>query len=163
VSAKAGCRRKVHVTDTGLGAAAIGTDATHLASGALAGGFLETFVLNELAKQATLVDEQLTFAHFRDRSGTEVDIVVERADGTVHAFEVKSATTVNQADTKGLRFLRDRLGDRFRTGVLFHTGPLTAHVDDRIWAAPVSALWGGDAVQPVSQPSVDDDLPGDPE
>lgn len=145
ISAKPTRRPKIHVTDTGLAAAAIATDATRLASGALAGGFLESFVLSELAKQAALVDEPLTLAHFRDRSGIEVDIIVERPNGAVHAFEVKSATTVNQADTRGLRFLRDRLGDRFVSGVLLHTGPLTAHVDDRIWAAPVSALWGGNS------------------
>jgi predicted AAA+ superfamily ATPase len=143
ISAKVGRRSKLHVTDTGLAAAAVGMDGQRLASSQLAGLFLESFVLTELVKQAELVDEPLTLAHFRNRDGVEVDIVIERADGTVCAVEVKSATRFNQADTRGLRFLRDRLGDRFQAGILFHTGPLTARVDDRIWATPVSALWGG--------------------
>ena len=63
----------------------------------------------------------------------------------------RSATTVNQADARGLRFLRDRLGDRFAAGVVFHTGPLTGQLDDRIWATPISALWGG------APPSIDED------
>jgi predicted AAA+ superfamily ATPase len=141
ISAKAGRRPKIHVTDTGLGAAAIGHDAQRLARGDLAGLFLESYVVAEIAKQAILVDEPLELAHFRDRSGTEVDLVIERPDGTVIAIEVKSATTINQADAKGLRFLRDRLGDRFHTGLLLHTGPLTAHLSDRLWAAPISTLW----------------------
>ena len=54
---------------------------------------------------------------------------------------MRAATTVNTADGRGLKFLRDKLGDRFRLGIVFHTGPLTARLDDRIWALPVSALW----------------------
>ncbi len=145
ISAKAGRRPKIHVTDTGLAAAAIGTDGHRLASGQLSGLFLESYVVTELMKQAILIDEPLTFAHFRDRAGVEVDIIIERPDGRVIAIEVKSATTTNQADARGLRFLGDRLGDRLQAGLLLHTGPLTARLYERIWATPVSALWGGSA------------------
>jgi uncharacterized protein len=141
ISAKAGRRPKIHVADTGLGAASIGMDTQRLAASDLAGLFLESFVVSEITKQASLVDEPLALAHFRDRSGVEVDLIIERSDGSVIAVEVKSATTVNQADARGLRFLRDRLGDRLHTGLLLHTGPLIARLDDRVWAAPVSALW----------------------
>jgi uncharacterized protein len=66
---------------------------------------------------------------------------VERTDGSLIAIEVKSAATVGRSDGRGLRFLRDRLGDRLMVGVVFHTGPLTVRLDDRIWATPASALW----------------------
>ncbi len=143
VSTKAGHRPKLHVTDTGLAAGALSMSAQRLATSTMRGGFLESFVLNEMLRQATTIDEAITFAHFRDRSGIEVDIIVERPDGTVVAIEVKSARSVNQRDTNGLAFLRERLGDRFTCGILFHTGPLTARFGDRIWAVPVAALWGG--------------------
>ena len=143
VSTKAGHRPKLHVTDTGLAAGALSMSAQRLATSTMGGGFLESFVLNELLRQATTIDEAITFAHFRDRSGIEVDIIVERPDGAVVAIEVKSARSVNQGDTNGLAFLRERLGDRFACGILFHTGPLTARFGDRIWAVPVAALWGG--------------------
>ena len=58
-------------------------------------------VFNELAKQAAVVDEPLTLAHFRHRSGVEVDIVIEQADGTIIAFEVKSATSVVLETSQG--------------------------------------------------------------
>ena len=148
ISAKAGRRPKIHVTDTGLAAAAIAADGHRLASGQLAGLFLESYVVTELMKQAILIDEPLTFAHFRDRSGVEVDIIIERPDGRVIAIEVKSATATNQADARGLRFLSDRLCDRLQAGLLLHTGPLTARLSEQIWASPVSAIWGGAA--PVS-------------
>ena len=143
MSAKVARRPKLHVTDTGLGAVAIGLDGARLAASPAGGGVLETFVFNELAKQAAAIDEPLVFAHFRDRSGIEVDIIIERADGTVVAIEVKSATSVSGRDASGLRFLRERLGERFRAGILLHTGARSARLDGDLWALPVAALWGG--------------------
>lgn len=143
VSARVGRKPKLHVTDTGLAAAVLGLDAARLGRTAMGGLFLESFVVTELMKQAAMIDQPLALSHFRDRTGAEVDLVVERSDGSVIAVEVKSAATVNRSDGKGLRFLRDKLGDRLIAGVVFHTGPLTVQLDDRIWATPVSALWGG--------------------
>lgn len=141
VSAKVARRPKLFVMDTGLGAAAVQLDAGRLASAPVGGGFLESFVVNELAKQAAVIDEPLTLAHFRDRSGVEVDVLVERADGTVIGFEVKSATSAGARDAAGLRFLRDRLGHRFIAGVVLHTGPIRASLGDRLWAVPIGGLW----------------------
>jgi uncharacterized protein len=143
VSAKAGHRAKLHVTDTGLAAGVLSLSASRLATSTRGGAFIESFVLNELMRQATTIDEAITFAHFRDRSGIEVDIIVERPDGRVLAAEVKSARSVSRSDASGLAFLRDRLVDRFECGILFHTGPLTARLSDRIWAVPIAALWNG--------------------
>ncbi|MFV2074214.1 MAG: ATP-binding protein [Thermoanaerobaculales bacterium] len=143
VSARVGRKPKLHVTDTGLAAAVLGLDAARLGRTTMGGLFLESFVVTELMKQAAMIDQPLALSHFRDRTGAEVDLVVERSDGSVIAVEVKSAATVNRSDGKGLRFLRDKLGDRLIAGVVFHTGPLTVQLDDRIWATPVSALWGG--------------------
>lgn len=145
LSAKTGKRSKLHVTDTGLAAAAIGRSGPRLSKSPLGGSFVESFVVNELAKQAAVVDEPIRFSHFRDRSGVEVDLIIERVDGSVIAVEIKSATTVNRSDARGLRFLRDRLGDRFVLGVVFHTGSLTGRLDGNIWTTPISALWGGSA------------------
>ena len=143
VSAKAGHRAKVHVADTGLAAGVLSLSTQRLATAAVGGAFLESFVVAELIRQATSIDEALTFAHFRDRSGVEVDIIIERPDGGVVAIEVKSARTVNHHDARGLTFLRDRLGERFQCGILFRTGPLTARLGDRVWAVPVASLWDG--------------------
>lgn len=143
VSAKAGHRPKVHVTDTGLAGGVLSLSAQRLASSTMGGAFVESFVVNELMRQATTIDEALTFAHFRDRSGIEVDLIVERPDGGMIAVEVKSARSVHSGDANGLTFLRDRLSDRFECGIVFHTGPLTARLGDRIWAVPIPALWGG--------------------
>jgi uncharacterized protein len=143
VSAREGRRPKIHVVDTGLAAVAISADAAKLARLPLGGQLVESFVVTELRKQAAMLDEPLQFAHFRDRSGSEVDLVIERLDGSVLAIEVKAATSSGLADAKGLLHLRNTLGDRFLAGVVLHTGPLAARLDDRIWASPIAALWGG--------------------
>ena len=80
ISAKTGHRAKVNVTDTGLAAGVLSLSAQRLATAAIGGAFLESFVVAELMRQATTIGEALTFAHFRDRSGVEVDIIIERPD-----------------------------------------------------------------------------------
>jgi uncharacterized protein len=57
-------------------------------------------------------------------------------------IEVKAASAPDAESFKHLLWLRDRLGDQFAGGVLFHTGPRIFHPADRIVALPICALWG---------------------
>ncbi len=148
ISARAGRRSKLHPVDTGLAAASLLADARKLGRLPFGGGLVESFVVSELRKQAAVIDEPLMFAHYRDSGGAEVDLVVERPNGMVIAIEVKSSANPEKADGKGLRYLRDTLGDRFVCGVVFHTGTLTRALDDRIWSTPIPALWGGGGIVP---------------
>ena len=148
LSARAGGRSKLHPVDTGLASASLSADARKLSRLPFGGPLVESFVVSELRKQAAVIDEPLVFAHFRDHTGIEVDLVIERPDGMVIAVEVKSSAVPERNDAKGLRFLRNALGERFLCGVVFHTGPLTIKVDQRIWATPIAALWGGGGVVP---------------
>lgn len=129
MAARIGRKPKLHVTDTGLAASAMGLDAMRLGRMPPGGAFLESFVLTVLMKQAAMIDEPRTLSHFRDRTGTEVDLILERSDGSVIAIEVKSVATVKRSDGKCLSFLRDRLGDRMMAGVVYHTGPFTVQPD----------------------------------
>ena len=54
----------------------------------------------------------------------------------------QAAATVRPADYRALTKLRDARGERFKAGVVFYTGAETRALTDRIWALPVSALWG---------------------
>ncbi|HXF45608.1 MAG TPA: DUF4143 domain-containing protein [Burkholderiaceae bacterium] len=70
---------RLHLGDTGLACALLGADAKTLwADRALLGQLLETFVFQELRRQASWHADALAFHHFRDRDGYEVDIVIER-------------------------------------------------------------------------------------
>lgn len=71
----------------------------------------------------------------------EVDYIIEFNDGRVLAFEVKANERVAGADLKGLRTLRDALGDRFIAGVALSTGLRSFTYEDRIHIMPIDRLW----------------------
>ena len=70
---------KLHLGDTGLASSLLGLDAGALAKNRpLLGQLLETFVLQELRRQASWHDDAISFHHFRDKDRYEVEIVWER-------------------------------------------------------------------------------------
>lgn len=142
LSSKVVHRPKIHLLDAGLAAALCGLTVDRLLGDPdRFGGLLETFVVMELRKQLSWSEAQPSLWHFRDRGGAEVDVVIEYPDGRIAAIEVKSGATPSHADARGLRLLRDRLGDRFHHGYLATTAPEAHPLEDRISAIPVTALW----------------------
>lgn len=105
------------------------------------GQLLESFVAMELRKQLTWSDQPVTLSHFRDRDGAEVDLVLEHANGDVVGVEVKAARSVSSRDTRGLRFLAERLGARFKAGIVLSLMPEVTPLGDQITALPLEALW----------------------
>lgn len=133
---------KVHLGDTGLACALLGVDTDSLwADRQLLGQMLETFVFQELRREASARDEPLRFFHFRDKDGAEVDVVIERGARTVVGVEVKAAATVTASDFRGLRKLKDASGKRFAAGVVLYDGETSASFGDRLFAVPIRALW----------------------
>jgi uncharacterized protein len=134
---------KIHLTDTGLAASLLGLNAERLMDPdtTISGSLFETFVVNEFLKQSGWADASVRYSHYRDADQREVDLVIEAPDGTVAAIEVKAAIDVDPSDFKHLRYLRDRLGDRFSCGVVIHCGREPAKWGDRLLSLPVAALW----------------------
>jgi uncharacterized protein len=133
---------KLHMGDTGVACALVGIDAAGLEDDRkLFGSMLETFVLQELRKQASWRPVPIEFHHFRDRDGFEVDIVLEQGQTAVAGVEVKAAATVRDADLRGLRKLRDAAGKRFRAGVVLYDGAATIAFGDGLFAVPIRFLW----------------------
>ena len=144
--ARAAAYPKIHVLDSGLAARLMGVTPQRLSRldpAALAefGHLLETFVVGELHKQASWSGEVSAIGHWRTHDGQEVDLVIEHPNGTVTAFEVKAGTRVTGRDARGLRTLRNALGDAFNAGFVLHTGQSAFHLEDRIIAAPIDTLW----------------------
>jgi predicted AAA+ superfamily ATPase len=102
---------------------------------------LESFVGIELAKAADLDVGDVRLMHYRTSKGTEVDFVLEAADGQVAAVKVKAAGSLGAADFRRFDRLRDHLGPRFVRGVVFYTGDRVLSFGDRLEAWPVSLLW----------------------
>lgn len=128
---------KVMFVDTGL--------ASHLSRGAVSdarvGGLMENFVLGELARQLTWSDSSAQLYHYRDRDQREVDAILEDNSGAVVGIEVKASESIRSEDFRALRFLRDRLGDRFVAGFVLYCGPDSYSFGDRLTCLPISALW----------------------
>ena len=133
---------KLHIGDTGLGCALIGVNPVSLARDRpLFGQFLETFVFQELKRQAVCQELPLEFYHYRDKDQAEVDIVIEQGAIAVAGVEVKAAATVTPSDFRGLRKLKRATGKRFAAGVVLYDGEITAGFGDGMFAVPIRSLW----------------------
>ncbi len=136
---------KLHMGDTGVAVSLLGVTAEDLLQDrALLGQLAETFVLQELRRLATAHAEPITFHHFCDRDGVEVDLVLERGSRAIAGIEVKASATVTDADFRGLRKLRDATRNSFRAGVVIYDGEMSAPFGDGLFAVPISALWQDD-------------------
>jgi uncharacterized protein len=136
-------RPVVHLTDTALAAHLLNASAEQLTdpSSPWFGPLLESFVVGELAKQASWSEHPVDLHHYRDRDQREVDVIIERGQDIV-GIEVKATATPSSRHAAHLAFLRDRLGPRFKLGVVLHTGAHVLPLGERLVAAPVSSLWG---------------------
>lgn len=133
---------KLHFLDSGLLATARGLTFARVSSDrGMFGSLLESFVFSEVLKLMAASEQHLTPHHFRDRDAREVDIVLERDDGTIAGIEVKASATVRAADFAGLRALAEACGERFAFGVILYDGEDRVSFGDRLAAVPLSCLW----------------------
>ncbi|MDR3202209.1 MAG: DUF4143 domain-containing protein [Bifidobacteriaceae bacterium] len=135
---------KRFIADTALAAAILGADrADVFQSGNLMGRLIETFAFQQLrAELQGRLARSPRLAHVRDtHQRHEVDLVVEYPDGAIAGIEVKAASAVGPDSARHLEWLRDGLGDKFAAGVVLHTGPARFEFSDRVFAAPIAAIW----------------------
>lgn len=137
---------KLHVVDSGLASRLLRISAAKLSRLNVTalqqfGHLLETFAVGEVRKQLSWLDGFGSIGHWRTHDGIEVDLVIERDDGSTAAIEVKAASRVDRKDLAGLRVIRDALGDSFVAGVVLHTGERSYMAEDRIYVLPVDRLW----------------------
>jgi uncharacterized protein len=131
---------KLHIGDTGLACALLNLkDTTLWEDRSLLGRLLETFVYQELRRQASWQEEHIRFSHFRDKDQVEVDFVLESA-GMVTGVEVKASSTIRTEDFKGLRKLKDAVKTHFAAGVVLYDGDAVAGFGDSLYAVPVSKV-----------------------
>lgn len=137
---------KIHIIDSGVAARVLGLTSKRLAllqPAALTefGHLLETFVVGEVMKQTSWLDEKIITGHWRTHDGDEVDLVLEGDDGRIVGFEVKAGTRITGGDLSGMRKLRNHLGDNFIGGVALYTGERAYTYEDRLHVMPIDRLW----------------------
>ncbi len=143
LSAKVVRRPKLFISDVALAAHLQGTTTNFLTRSAATtlGPLLETLVATELIRQLSWSDTPATLGHFRDRSGIEVDLILEHPDGRIAGIEIKATSTPRADDLKGLRFLAERLGDRFAYGCVLTLANEATPFGKNLATLPISALW----------------------
>jgi len=107
--------------------------------GTLLGALFESLVTLSVRVYAAHSESQVR--HLRTARGRqEVDLIVERADGSVVAIEVKLARSVCSDDAKHLTWLKRKLGDRVLDQVIITTGPKAYRREDGIAVVPLALL-----------------------
>jgi predicted AAA+ superfamily ATPase len=143
---------KHHLADPGLAARLLGVDASALVSGvrpaaasrlavsgSVLGRLFESLVTLGVRVCAQAA-ESSTF-HLRTKNGDhEVDLIVQRDDGRVLAFEVKIGASVNDGDVIHLNWLQRMLGDQLLDAAVVTTGPTAYRRTDGIAVIPASLL-----------------------
>jgi predicted AAA+ superfamily ATPase len=133
---------KLHFVDSGVLAAARGLTFDRVKTDRSAfGTLLESFVFSEILKLVTGSDLRLTPYHFRDQQMREVDVVLERDDGTIVGIEVKASATVKASDFGGLKTLAEACGKKFAYGIVLYDNTDVVPFGERLAAAPLSCLW----------------------
>ncbi len=141
---------KHHLADPALAARALGLDENALLNGkqpgrripreaTLLGHLFESLVTLSIRVFAQACEARVR--HLRTHGGRqEVDLIVERADQRVVAFEVKLGGVVANADVKHLLWLREQLGDDLLDAAVIHTGSQAYRRTDGIAVIPAALL-----------------------
>ena len=134
--------RKLYWSDCGLAAWLAGIRSRQDLSGRLDQGFwLEQAVFQSLQTWYALDLTSRRLYFWRDRSGREVDFVLEK-NGVLVALEIKAASQVTLADVAGIKAFQQGLGagQRFRRGAVLHGGSARPLGENR-YALPWGWLW----------------------
>lgn len=137
---------KVHLVDAGVMAWLLGLTPEKIARNDPSvlteyGHLVETFAVGEILKQVSWWDAPVIAGHFRTAAAGKVDLVLERDDGAVLAFEIKAGSRIDRSDLLGIRALRARLGNRLDSAIVFYTGQHAYTHEDGTAVLPLDALW----------------------
>lgn len=141
---------KHHLVDPALAARLLGVDATALLQGREAGppiprdGTLLGALFDSLVTQSLRVYAQqaeATVKHLRTARGAhEIDVIVERADGRVVAFEIKLVQTPDDDDVRHLLWLQKEIGDDLLDTVVINSGRDAYRRPDGVAVVPAALL-----------------------
>ncbi|MFH1981871.1 MAG: ATP-binding protein [Pseudomonadota bacterium] len=109
--------------------------------GASSGQLYESMVVSEVIKWVRTAQDDLDVYYYRTRSGLEVDLLLENAQGVI-GIEIKSRETISGPDTSALKAVALALGDRWRGGLVIYSGRRIERIaDPNIWAIPSRRLF----------------------
>ena len=131
---------KVYFTDVGTLCHLSGLrDSAHAAAGPMGGAIMETAVLSEIVRTLTHRGAEPQVYFWRTQAGTEVDFVVDVAEGLI-PIEVKLSATPRPAMAKAIKTFQGDLGSAAKPGYVVHSGDLRLPLGSGVTALPFSEL-----------------------
>lgn len=135
---------KHQVFDPGIAAALLNATPQKLVSQAPGSWELFGQLFESLAtltvRTAGQAEEAQTF-HLRTQQGRqEIDLILERYDGAVLAFEVKVKPTPNDRDVRHLHWLGEKLGERLVDKIVITAGLFAYRRPDGVAVVPLALL-----------------------
>ncbi len=113
---------KGYLADTGLACFLMRLSSPRAVQGHPAfGALFETLVVTECWKQLQQLPLVPTLYHYRQHSGSEVDLVIER-DGMLFPIEIKASSRARPADGRSIENFRDKVGDAVQPGLVIYAG-----------------------------------------
>lgn len=133
---------KFYFTDTGLMSSILNWHIDNVALDAdKYGKLIETLVFNELKAQVDMEPDYALY-HFRDRSGHEIDFLLEDGQGNIVGIEVKGGSQVNREDFRHLDWFKTKLATNKRfIGLVLYAGKDTVSFGPDFQAVPLASLW----------------------
>ncbi len=113
-------RPKLYFYDTGLVCSLLGITAeAQLANHPLRGNIFECLIVTELVKQRTNAGMPVNLYYWRDKTGHEIDVIVDNGD-TLIPIEIKAGHTINSDFFKNLLYWNNLSG--MKKGYLIYAG-----------------------------------------
>ncbi|MCL1898197.1 MAG: DUF4143 domain-containing protein, partial [Micrococcales bacterium] len=140
-----------HLADPALAAHLLGATAASLArspnpdqpirprQGTLFGALFESLAVLCVKVYAAPLKGEVSYLRTK-RGEHEVDLIVQRPDGAIAAFEVKSSAEVTSSDVRHLLWLKDRFRSRLVDLAVINTGTACFRRRDGVGVIPLALL-----------------------
>ncbi len=120
---------KLYFYDTGLASSLLGIETkSQLSSHYLRGGLFESMVISDLIKNSYNADRKPRLYFWRDKTGHEVDCIIERG-GMLFPLEIKSGMTIMPDQFGGLSYWNSLAKANPAYGFLIYAG-----IEDQKWS-----------------------------
>lgn len=127
---------KGYLSDTGLACFLMRLSSAQAVQGHPAfGALFETLVATECWKQ--LQEQTLVPAlyHYRQHSGAEVDLILEK-DGRLFPIEIKASSQARPSDARSIHIFQEKIGSAVQSGLVIYGGAEILRLSDTCAAVP---------------------------
>lgn len=107
-------------------------------AGAMAGAFLENFVVSQIWKSYLNAGIDTPLYYYRDHDAKEIDLIIE-ADGKLHPLEIKKTATLQKSMVKNFSVLDGSSVPRGK-GALIYASEKVSALDSDTLVIPIGLL-----------------------